>query len=29
LDKLDWRMLWSNPAIFEYDYEAMKNAIYK
>jgi hypothetical protein len=29
LDKVDWRQLSENPNIFEYDYVAMKNRIYK
>ena len=29
LDKTDWYWLSSNPNIFTYDYEAMKNAMYK
>jgi len=29
LDKVDWYMLCLNPNIFTYDYEAIKNAMYK
>jgi len=29
LDKVDWTQLSENPNIFEYDYVAMKNRIYK
>jgi hypothetical protein len=29
LDKVDWSNLSLNPNIFEYDYEAMKNRMYK
>jgi hypothetical protein len=29
LNKVDWDLLSSNPNIFTYDYDAMKNAMYK